>query len=95
MSDPTLYPRAWALLESAGQAALNAREPEQALEVLTQACFGLLGDRQRHLQPGALKGQERQFFVAGAFIVTPDRQHHMLVANVGFSARAKALDGPH
>ena len=99
MSDPSLYPRAWALLESAGQAALNAREPEKAIEILTQACFGLLGDRERHLQPGALKGQERQFFVAGVFIVTPDRQHHMLVGNVGFPPEQKRLmvpiDGGH
>jgi hypothetical protein len=88
-----------AMLEQAGQSALDAEGPEQAMRVLAQACFDTLGDRTAHLQPGALLAGERQFFVAGAFIVTPDQRYHMLVGNIGFPKEQERLlvpiDGGH
>jgi len=91
--------QALTLLEEAGQAALDAAGPEEAIHTLAKSCFDLLGDRLAHERPGALREGERQFFVAGAFIVTPDRQHHMLVGNLGFPAEQRRLmvpiDGGH
>ncbi|MDB5999294.1 MAG: hypothetical protein JWP52_993 [Rhizobacter sp.] len=88
-----------AMLEDAGQAALNAQDAESAIRVLAQACFDTLGDREAHLKPGALLPGEHQFMVAGAFFVTPDEKHHMLVGNVGFPAEQERLlvpiDGGH
>jgi hypothetical protein len=88
-----------AMMEQAGQSALDAEGPEQAMRALAQACFDTLGDRSAHLKPGALLAGERQFFVAGAFIVTPDQRYHMLVGNVGFPKEQERLlvpiDGGH
>jgi hypothetical protein len=88
-----------AMLEDAGQAALNAQDAESAIRVLAKACFDTLGDREAHLKPGALLPGEHQFMVAGAFFVTPDEKHHMLVGNVGFPAEQERLlvpiDGGH
>ena len=88
------------MMEEVGQAALNAEDPEQAIRILAQACFETLGERETaHLLPGALLPGERQYFIAGAFLVTPDRAHHMLVGNVGFPAEQERLlvpiDGGH
>lgn len=88
-----------AMLEAAGQAALDVQGPEQALGVIAQACFDTLGDREAHLRPGALLPGERQFFVAGVFLITPDARYHMLVGNVGFPPEQERLmvpiDGGH
>jgi hypothetical protein len=90
---------ALAMMEQAGQACLEADGPEEAMRVLAQACWDTLGDREAHLRPGALKEGERQFFVAGVFIVTPDERSHMLVGNVGFPKEQERLlvpiDGGH
>jgi hypothetical protein len=87
------------MLERAGAEALNAPGPEEAMYALVRGCFELLGDREAHLRPGALKPGERQYFVAGAFFVTPDRQHHLLVGNLGFPPEQRRLlvpiDGGH
>lgn len=87
------------MIEQAGQACLDAAGPEEAMRVLARACFDTLGDREAHLRPGALKPGEHQFFVAGAFIVTPDTQYHMLVGNLGFPPEQERLlvpiDGGH
>ena len=87
------------LIESAGQAALNADGPEAAIRILSQACFDTLGDREAHLRPGALKPGERQYFISGAFIVAPDKRHHMLVGSIGFPPEQQRLmvpiDGGH
>ena len=61
-----------AMLEQAGTEALEAPGPEEAMHALARGCFDLLGDREAHLRPGALKEGERQFFVAGAFFVVGD-----------------------
>lgn len=86
-------------MEHAGQAALNADSPENAIRVLAQACLDNLGDREAHLRPGALLPGERQYMIAGAFFVTPDEKFHMLVGNIGFPPEQERLmvpiDGGH
>ena len=93
MADPlcTAPADAWAIIEQAGQAALDAGGPEDAMRILGRACFDTLGDRQAHLKPGALLPGERQYFVAGCFFVTPDRRYHMLVGNTGFPPEQERL----
>ncbi|UCE32118.1 MAG: hypothetical protein JSW68_04085 [Burkholderiales bacterium] len=90
---------ALAMIESAGRAALDAADPEEAIRCLVRGCHERLGDRRAHLRPGALKPGERQYFVAGAFFVTPDARYHMLVGNVGFPPEQQRLmvpiDGGH
>ncbi len=90
---------ALAMMDTAGGAALAASGPEAAIRAITQAYYGLLGDREAHLRPDALKPGERQFFVAGAFFVTPDLRYHMLVGNVNFPPEQERLmvpiDGGH
>ena len=69
------------------------------MRALCEAYYPLLGDRNAHTVPGALKPGERQFFVAGTFFVTPDRKYHMLVGSVNFPAEQERLlvpiDGGH
>src|SRR5262249_52289389 len=47
--------RALAMIEAAGEEALNAAGPEEAINALARAYIDLLGDREAHLKPGALK----------------------------------------
>jgi hypothetical protein len=95
----TLMEAGLAMLEKAGTEALDAAGPEEAMHALARGCFDLLGDREAHLKPGALKEGERQFFVAGAFFVLPDRRYHMLVGSLGFPPEQRRLmvpiDGGH
>lgn len=99
MTEAELMRAGLSMLETAGAEALDAAGPEEAMHALARGCFHLLGDRQAHLREGALKPGERQFFVAGAFFVTPDRQSHMLVGNLGFPPEQRRLmvpiDGGH
>ena len=92
-------PRALAMIERAGLAAVNADGPEAAIRALAGAYYELLGDREAHLKPDALKPGERQYFVAGGFFVTPDTRYHMLVGNVNFPPEQERLlvpiDGGH
>jgi hypothetical protein len=95
-----LDPRAVvAAITDAGAAAVAAPGPEEAIAAIVAAYYPLLGDREAHLKPGALKAGERQYMVAGAFMVTPDKRHHMLVGNVGFPPEQRRLmvpiDGGH
>jgi hypothetical protein len=87
------------MMDTAGEAALAAPGPEEAISAITRAYYELLGDRAAHLRPGALKSGERQYFVAGAFFVTPDQRYHMLVGNVNFPPEQQRLlvpiDGGH
>ena len=91
--------RALAMIDTAGEAALNAAGPEEAIYALARAYGDLLGDRGAHLKPDALKPGERQYFISGAFFVTPDKRYHMLVGNVGFPPDQRRLmvpiDGGH
>lgn len=90
---------ALAMIDAAGGAALNAAGPEEAMRSLARGYYDLLGDREAHLKPGALKADERQFCVAGAFFITPDKRYHMLVGNVNFPPEQERLmvpiDGGH
>ena len=80
----TFTDQVFSMLEDRGQAALDAQGPTLAMRELMQGCFATLGDRTAHLKPGALLAGEHQYFVAGAFFVTPDRRYHMICGNVGF-----------
>ena len=95
----TFTDQVFSMLEDRGQAALNAQDPVSAMRELMQGCFETLGDRTAHLKPGALLEGERQYFVAGAFFVTPDRRYHMICGNVGFPPEQERLcipiDGGH
>ncbi|WP_419908246.1 GAF domain-containing protein [Hoeflea sp.] len=82
------------LIERAGKGALEAGGPEDAIAAIVSEYFEVLGDRQAHLAEGALKENERQYFVAGAFMVTPDTRYHMLVGNRGFPPEQRRLTIP-
>ena len=74
-----------AALARAGAAASAATGPEEALLTITETLSDLLGDRDAHLVPGALKEGERQQFACCGFVVTPDRRSMLLVAPVNFA----------
>lgn len=94
LPDAALPVAALAMLAEAGQAATAATDPESALAELVSRYVALLGDRGAHLRPGALREGERQFFIAGAFLVTPDESWHMLLANSGFPPEQRRLMVP-
>jgi hypothetical protein len=85
-----------AIAISAADAAII---PELVVHDTMRCLFDRLGDREAHLRPGALDPGQQQFFVAGAFFVTPDGLHQMLVGNIGFPPEQRRLlipiDGGH
>lgn len=87
------------LVAQAGWAATGAGNPEAVVHAAMGVLFQRLGDREAHLREGALEEGQVQFFVAGAFFVTPDGLHQMLVGNHGFPADQRRLlipiDGGH
>jgi GAF domain len=80
-----------ALVDAAGEAALNAPGPEAAIRAISSRCYDALGDRTAHEREGALKPGEHQYFVAGGFFITPDGAWHMLVGNVNFPPEQERL----
>ncbi len=72
------------VLNAVSGEASAAAGPEEALWTITRALPQLLGDHESHLQPGNLKDGEKQQFASCCFVVTPDRQHNLLVAPVNF-----------
>ena len=80
-------------------AAIAASTPEMVVHAAMTVLWSGLGDRQAHLVAGALEPGQQQFFVAGGFFVTPDRQYQMLVGNTGFPLDQRRLripiDGGH
>lgn len=81
-------------------AALDAAEtPEDAVAAPMAVLHARLGNRTAHRAPGALPKGTRQFFVAGAFMVTPDKRYMMLVGNTDFPPEQERLcvpiDGGH
>jgi signal transduction protein with GAF and PtsI domain len=72
---------------------------ESAWRELARFCVAHLGDAQAHTVPGAMAEGQTQYTISGCFVVTPDKQHHMLVGNVGFPAEQARLmiplDGGH
>jgi hypothetical protein len=79
-----------AMLGEAGAAAFAATGPEAALHALALGCHAGLGDRHAARRPGALKAGERDYRVAGCFLLTPEG-FHMLVGNVGFPPDQRRL----
>lgn len=73
------------LLEEAAGAGAAASGPEAALRALLLPLHRSLGDRSADVEP---KGQ---FFVAGAFMVAPDEEWHVLIGNIGFPAEQSRL----
>jgi GAF domain len=80
-----------AMLDQAAALALEAREPEAAIEPLTACFHGRLGDPEAGRRAGNLPGGAEQFFVAGTFMITPDGLYHLLVASQGFPAEQRRL----
>jgi hypothetical protein len=70
-----------ALERVAGDAAL-ARDAEEALWCVTRTLPSLLGDPAA--RPGALPEGAVPASAATAFMVTPDRKHHLITASVNF-----------
>lgn len=91
------------MTSDATQAAIAAAEaattPEEVVQASMAVMWAHLGDRSAHLILGALSPDQHQFFVAGAFFVTPGRLQQMLVGNSGFPPDQKRLlipiDGGH
>lgn len=81
-------------LGAAARAAALETHPEQALGHLTALAQEALGDRGARERPGALKAGEREYRVAGVFVVTPDRRYNMLIANRGFPPEQRRLAIP-
>jgi len=86
-------------LAEATAAAASASDPEAMIRALIAPTLAIAGDRDAWTRPGSLKAGERQFYVGGCFIVTPDEAWHMLVGNVGFPPEQRRLmipiDGGH
>jgi hypothetical protein len=72
-----------ALERVAGDAAI-ATDAEAALWCVTRALPSLLGDADAATRPGALPDGALPASAATAFMVTPDRKHHLITAPVNF-----------
>jgi signal transduction protein with GAF and PtsI domain len=72
-----------ALERVAGDAAI-ARGAEEALWCVTRTLPSLLGDAAPATRPGALADAAVPAGAATAFMVTPDRKHHLITAPVNF-----------
>ena len=79
-----LWALALARLAEATRAANASPDFESALRHLTAGTQEVLGDKEAHLRPGGLRAGERQFTNSGIFLITPDRQYNLLVAEQGF-----------
>jgi signal transduction protein with GAF and PtsI domain len=82
-----------ALASAAGQAA-RAGDTEAALAALTACAWEMLGDHAAAARPGALLPGERDYRVAGVFLITPDRRYNMLVASREFPPEQRRLAIP-
>lgn len=79
------------LLSEAERGSERASSPEGAIHAIVKVFYAHLGDRQAHRRPDALLPGQRQFFVGGAFMVTPDNAKLMLIGNIGFPAEQRRL----
>jgi GAF domain len=75
----------------AGDAMRDAVDFEAALTLLNRLSQQALGDPEAALRPGMLREGERDYRVAGTFLVTPDRRYNMLCGNTGFPAEQRRL----
>lgn len=86
-------------LALASELASQAQEPEAMIRALVAPILELAGDRDAWQHPGSLKPGERQYYVGGCFVVTPDQRWHMLIGNIGFPVEQRRLmipiDGGH
>lgn len=82
------------LVAKAERATAEATSPEDAIHAIVEIFHASLGDREAHRKPDALLPGQSQFFVAGAFMVTPDHAKMMLVGNIGFPAEQRRLMVP-
>jgi GAF domain-containing protein len=80
-------------IAATGKAAAEADSAESAIETIVRRASEL-GDPVAHQKPGALDPGQKQFFVSGGFLITPDRKYLMLVGNTGFPAEQKRLMVP-
>jgi hypothetical protein len=85
---------AWPAFSSASSAAIAAPDIESALSKITTASKALLGDKEAHLVPGALKEGERHYSITGIFLISPSRTENVLVAEDGFPAEQHRLRIP-
>ena len=95
-----IAPAQWfSTLADATAAAASAADPEAMVRTLIAPLLAIAGDRDAWTRPGSLKAGERQFYVGGCFLVTPDEAWHMLIGNVGFPPEQRRLmipiDGGH
>ena len=81
----------WPEVASVGQAACDHEDVEAALAEIVRAALRVNGDAESAARPGALKPGERQFFVSGVFLATPDQSAHLLVAEWGFPPKQHRL----
>lgn len=92
---PTLSDGAFvSAIGAAARAAACETGPEAALLHLTRLALDTLGDHHAAAAPGALKEGERDYRVAGVFVITPDRRYNMLIANQGFPPEQRRLAIP-
>jgi hypothetical protein len=78
-------------LRDAADDVRTAPDFEAALHRLNQVSATALGDATAAARPGMLKPGERNYRVAGTFLVTPDRRYNMLTGNVGFPPEQRRL----
>lgn len=84
-----LFLEAVRVLGEVARQAAGAADAEEALQHVTHALSNLLGDREAHLRPGNLKPGESQQFACGAFFLTPDGKHNLLIAPVNYHPEQK------
>jgi hypothetical protein len=78
-----------AALAAACEAACG--DVEAALRGFARAAHDALGDHAAAARPGALRQGERDYRVAGVFLVTPDRRYNMLAGSLGFPPEQRRL----
>jgi|GEM_PF-4373311 len=87
--------RRWRHSQKRRGPANSAPDVESALRYLTAATQQVLGDKEAHLRLGGLRASERQCVVSGIFLITPNRQHNLLVAEHGFPPEQHRLRIPY
>ena len=80
-----------ARIASAVDGVRTATDFEAALRLLNALSVQMLGDASVAARPNMLKAGERDYRVAGTFLVTPDRRYNMLTGNVGFPPEQRRL----
>lgn len=78
------HQHAMRLLGEAAEQGAAAANAEEAIRAITLTLTNLLGDRESHLRPGALRTGEFQQFACGAFFLTADGKSNLLIAPVNY-----------